>query len=424
MSEQPATSTSTLSSATAPSPDLDERAPLVLPPGTAIGRYLVLDHLGAGGMGTVHSAWDHELQRKIALKLVRPERKAGEGAEAARTRFLREAQALAQISHPNVVTVFDVGPYGDEVYLAMEFVEGRDLRAFLADLPPPADPRRWPRVVETFGEIGRGLAAVHAAGLVHRDLKPANLMVGNDERVRVMDFGLARRIADQDAVSSDSASPLDVRLTHTGLRIGTPSYMAPEQYLGEPTDPRSDLFSFCVAFYEALLRPKALRRRNDFTTRLLAGTAAPAGRQPRARGAAPADPARARPRSRPRRWSSVAELMAACAEVPRRRRRRRIAFVTATGLVLLGLLAYGIRRQQDNLCREGENRFAAVFGESQRTQIAQAFTKANARFGPDAAQAVIAQLAGWGESWKGQRQDACEATHRRGEQAKTCSTAG
>ncbi len=109
---------------------------------------------------------------------------------------------------------------------------------------------------------------------------------------------------------------------------------------------------------------------------------------------------------------------------PRRRRRRRIAFVTTTGLVLLGLLAYGIRRQQDNLCREGEDRFAAVFGDSQRTRIAQAFAKANPRFGPDAAQAVIAQLAGWGESWKGQRRDACEATHRRGEQAKTCSTAG
>jgi tetratricopeptide (TPR) repeat protein len=400
-----------------------EAAPsLVLPPGTAIGRYLVLDHLGAGGMGTVHAAWDRELQRKIALKLVRPERKAGEGAGQARARFLREAQAVAQISHPNVVAVFDLGPWGDEVYLAMEFVEGRELAAFLEELPPGSDARRWPRVLEVFGQIGRGLQAVHAAGLVHRDVKPANLMIGKDGRARVMDFGLARRIAEAgERATPDSpapaTSPLEQSFTHTGHRIGTPSYMAPEQFLGLPCDQRADVFSFSVALFEALYGLRPFGQGSGLSERLLAGTveARPAGSPvPEAlhrvvlRGLA---------REPEDRWPAIGELLAAAEAVPQERRRRRQLAMAAGGLALLGLLAYGLQNLRDARCADAGAPLAAVFGEEQKAAIASAFRQAGEKFGP-AGEKLVQQLEDWSGRWTAQRRDACEATHRRGEQSE------
>ena len=403
-------------------------SPLILPPGTAIGRYMVLDHLGAGGMGTVHSAWDRELQRKVALKLVRPERKTGEGATQARARFLREAQALARLNHPNVVAVHDTGLVGDDVFLAMEFVEGDDLRAYLDRLPKLDDPRRWPQVVEIFQAIGQGLAAVHAAGLVHRDLKPANLMVGKDGRARVMDFGLARLVGSEgDPAEAPAAellspqlgsSPLAASLTGSGLRLGTPSYMAPEQFLGQACDARTDLFAFCVAFFEALYGFRPFGEGADFAGRLLRGdiTPPPAGtpvpewlHQLLLRGLA---------RDPDQRWSSVAELMAAAAAIPRARRRRQQIFAAAAVSVgLLGFAIFGPGRRPENLCRDSEERLASVFGPARQQEIAAAFGRSGKAFAGETARALIARLAAWGHSWAEQRRDACEATHHRGEQS-------
>ena len=216
-------------------------------PGATIGRYTILAKVGAGGMGVVYRALDPSLDREIALKLVRPARMRGKGGEQHRARLLQEARALAKLQHPNVIRVYDVGEHEGGVFFAMEFAEGKDASQWIALEAPP-----WTRILAVFRAAGRGLAAAHGAGLVHRDFKPANILVGDDLRVRVLDFGLAR--AAQDIRGSDPAP--DDRFaevqTEDGVVVGTPAYMAPEQIQGLPADGRSDQFAFCVSLWECL----------------------------------------------------------------------------------------------------------------------------------------------------------------------------
>jgi len=218
--------------------------------GGTVGRYVVLGRLGAGGMGVVLSAYDPQLDRKVALKLLR----AGSGLHAgeARARLVREAQAIAQLSHPNVVAVYDVGTTASgEVYVAMELVEGETLTQWVR-----AWERPWRDVLDVFLQAGRGLAAAHGVGLLHRDFKPDNVLVGGDGRVRVTDFGLARSLITSPSEPQKPLPPglaaLRISLTATGAVLGTPRYMAPEQVDGRDADARADQFSFCVALYEAL----------------------------------------------------------------------------------------------------------------------------------------------------------------------------
>ena len=210
-----------------------------LAPGAKIGRHVVVETLGKGAMGIVYLAYDPELDRRVALKLVR----AGTAPEA-QTRMLREAQAMAQIADPNVVGIFDVGRWGGGVTLAMEFVEGLTLRAWLGQ------EHAWSEVLDVLVQAGRGLAAAHRAGLVHRDFKPENVLVGKDGRVRVTDFGLARIEAPD---GSTDLATLASTLTRTGALLGTPSYMAPELLAAARADatPASDQFAFGVTLYEA-----------------------------------------------------------------------------------------------------------------------------------------------------------------------------
>ncbi|HET6583005.1 MAG TPA: serine/threonine-protein kinase, partial [Nannocystaceae bacterium] len=220
--------------------------------GTTLGRYVVLERIGSGGMGVVYAAYDPQLDRKVALKLLHA-REERDGDSGGRARVLREAQAMARLSHPNVVAVHDVGVVDDTLFVAMEFVEGVTLGHFIA-----AGSRRWNEVLDVFEPAGRGLAAAHAAGLVHRDFKPDNVMIGNDGRVRVMDFGLARAAAEITTESSEGSGGSIVelsgvdRLTRTGALVGTPAYMAPELLAGGNADARSDQFAFCVALHRAL----------------------------------------------------------------------------------------------------------------------------------------------------------------------------
>ena len=226
-------------------------------PGTVLGRYEARERLGQGGMGEVWLAHDTELDREVAIKVLRRDRSSGDG------RMKREAQAMARLRHPNVVTVHDVGTFGERVFVAMEYIRGRTLADWLE-----AEDRALPEILRVFRSSANGLAAAHDAGLVHRDFKPDNVMVGDDGRVQVMDFGLARA---PEAVSVTSSSDgelvwdkmthpsgeeerklISIRLTATGAVLGTPAYMAPEQHLGATTDARSDQFSFTVALYEAL----------------------------------------------------------------------------------------------------------------------------------------------------------------------------
>ncbi|WAS93280.1 serine/threonine-protein kinase [Nannocystis punicea] len=230
-----------------------------------IGRFTVLRELGRGGTGVVYAAYDEELERKVAVKLLHAEATAD--VVEARTRLLREAQAMARLSHPNIVSVHEVGTHLDQVYIAMEFVHGVTLSTWLK-----RQQRTWRELVDVFRQAASGLAAAHEAGLVHRDFKPQNAMVGDDGRVRVLDFGLARaegdpqlfadleRTRDLDSSLGSGAAAslraLDASLTITGSLIGTPAYMAPEQFRGDRADARSDQFALCVALYEALFRSR------------------------------------------------------------------------------------------------------------------------------------------------------------------------
>ncbi|MBS1119933.1 MAG: serine/threonine protein kinase [Deltaproteobacteria bacterium] len=225
-----------------------QRPTRTLTVGDRVGRYLVLTTLGTGGMGVVFAAYDPQLDRKIALKLLR----AGimYNTKDARARLRREAQAIAQLSHPNVVNVYDVGATeDDDLYIAMEFVEGDTLTTWLKKYP-----RSSREIVDVFLQAARGLIAAHSVGLLHRDFKPDNVLVGGDGRVRVMDFGLARSVIvpDEAALPRPELAALNVELTATGTVLGTPRYMAPEQLTTPNIDARADQFSFCVALYEAL----------------------------------------------------------------------------------------------------------------------------------------------------------------------------
>jgi tetratricopeptide (TPR) repeat protein len=212
--------------------------------GTAVGRYVVLGLLGAGGMGAVYAAFDPELDRKVALKLLHgsPDGTPGTGGQQAA--LLREAQVMAKLSHPNVVAVHDAGAFRDRVFVAMELVDGVTLSQWLVEA------RRSTReIVGVMRQAGRGLAAAHEAGLVHRDFKADNVMIDRQGRVRVMDFGLARPYGD---ASASISRCIGYEVTQAGAMAGTPAYMAPEQFRGEPADDRSDQFSFAVTLWEAL----------------------------------------------------------------------------------------------------------------------------------------------------------------------------
>jgi formylglycine-generating enzyme required for sulfatase activity len=228
--------------------------------GARIGRYVIVERVGTGAMGVVYGAYDPELDRKVALKLLKP----GQGVkDTARARLLREAKAIARLQHPNVVAVHDVGVFEDQVFLAMEFVAGGTIKSWLA-----GHARSSREILDVFIAAGRGLAAAHAAGLVHRDFKPDNVLLDKESRPRVVDFGIARQAGGGDDdldgetgdVAEDGTATLRdssgkhalATLTKTGTWVGTPAYMAPEQFLGERGDEKSDQFSFCVALYEAL----------------------------------------------------------------------------------------------------------------------------------------------------------------------------
>ncbi|MCY1013942.1 protein kinase [Nannocystis pusilla] len=209
-----------------------------------IGRFTVLGQVGRGAMGVVYACYDDLLDRKVAVKLLK--HTAAGDPSAAQVR-LREAQALARLDHPDVVKIHDVGTFEDRVYLAMEFVDGQTLGAWLT-----AAPRTWQEILAVVIAAGEGLAAAHAKGLVHRDIKPDNIMVGGDGRVRLMDFGLARAEASAAPAGELAGASGTTVLTHTGAIMGTPAFMAPEQFLGEPVDARSDQFALCATAWEAL----------------------------------------------------------------------------------------------------------------------------------------------------------------------------
>ena len=235
-----------------------DTTPQTLARGDSVGRYVVLDRLGAGGMGIVYSAFDPGLARRVALKLLRDEVLGSVDGEEAHARLVREAQALARLNHPNVLTVYEVATWGGQVYLALEFVDGADLRGWLTTQ------RSAEAILDVFLQAGEGLAAAHRAGLVHRDFKPGNVLIGTDGRPRVADFGLAQLAGERAPIPQTVfPSPSESDLTRPSVVMGTPGYMAPEQVHGGVVDARTDQFAFCVALYEALCGHRPFARGHD-----------------------------------------------------------------------------------------------------------------------------------------------------------------
>src|SRR6185295_2959486 len=227
--------------------------------GASLGRYRLERELGTGGMGVVHAAFDPDLERRIALKVLRL---AAPGLEA-KDRLLREARAMARLAHPNVVTVHEVGTANGRDYVAMELIQGETLADWLR-----AERRRPAEIIAAFLAAGRGLAAAHAAGIVHRDFKPHNVLRCRTGRIVVTDFGLAREAQAElpppreprGTLAMPSGTPGSLTgITATGSLLGTPAYMAPEQWCGGLVTPATDQFAFCVALWEELAGERPYR---------------------------------------------------------------------------------------------------------------------------------------------------------------------
>jgi serine/threonine protein kinase/WD40 repeat protein len=312
-------------------------------PGRQVGRFLLLRELGRGAMGVVHLAWDEALDRQVAVKLMR----TSLADQRASERMVREARALARVTHPNVVGVFELGSHQGTLFVAMQYVRGRTLRAWQSERP-----RAWTETLARLVEAGRGLAAVHATGLIHRDFKPDNVLVGDDERARVVDFGLVRSISpaldmiDRVAAGPPDADvdPLEAKLTRTGAIIGTPAYMALEQLAGDQVDARSDQFAFCVVAYEALhgQRPFVGRSLEELAANLTAGRLQERERTvPRKLDEVLARGLQVMPASR---WPNMDALLDALEHAGGMRERWPIRglIAGAIGLALVGLAAWAL----------------------------------------------------------------------------------
>jgi tetratricopeptide (TPR) repeat protein len=401
--------------------------------GETVGRYVILNLVGRGGMGEVYAAYDPQLDRRIALKLLHDTDPAGAAPRIGRARLLREAKAIARLSHPNVVVVHDAGAIadavqGERVFLAMEFIDGQTLSEWLA-----AEPRSWRAVRELFVAAGEGLAAAHEAGLVHRDFKPQNVMVGRDGSVRVMDFGLASDTSDG---AEDDDALLDlgdiaraptrdtVALTRTGALLGTPLYMAPEQFRAQATDARSDQFSFCVALYEALYgeRPFPSGSLGQLVEAVLAGRVG----DPPAKARVPAflrrlllrglavDPAA--------RYPSMRELLGALRSDPgRRRSTAMVGALLATAAVagVVGVQRLATRGQR--ICGGAADKLAGIWELSdegtRRSAVHRAFVATGRGFAEQTWSRVAALLDDYDRRWTAVYTDSCEATHVRGDQS-------
>lgn len=406
--------------------------------GARVGRYVILHLLGSGGLSLIYAAFDPDLGRKVALKLMLPG--AGQGppdSSNPRASLLREAQAIARINHPNVVAVYEVGTHGDLVYLAEELVEGKDLTQWLR-----AERRSEREIREVFIQAGRGLAAAHAVSILHRDFKPANVLVGDDGRVRVVDFGLAHEEqgpslsvepADTAEILDGDAAPRETPPLPSGSAsgsrpppdpnrlFGTPAYMAPEHYKRERADARSDQFSFCVSLYRALYDEHPFMDRSDEELALAKyegrvrepprGSKVPAWlREVVLRGLLP-DPED--------RWPSMDTLLHALGDDPRVRRRRWLVWGAA--FTSIALAAGTVERYvtlRTGRCRDVEQHLAGVWDPERKAAMRAAFERTHLPYAASVWTSVERLVDAYIRSWSGVHQEACEATWVHGEQSE------
>ncbi len=396
-----------------------------------IGRYQITRYLGSGGMSTVYVAHDPDLDRHVAVKLLR--RRV---SKPDRQRMVREARVLAQVSHPNVVHVYEAGIHDDDVFIAMELVKGMSFKHWCEQNPRPD----WRQLRRAYIEVGRGLAAAHAQGIIHRDVKPANLLLGTDGHALVVDFGVAAASAnkvvqggdaaldaDRDTNSNanwealpSAAAKLGETLTATGTFVGTPAFMAPEQHRGIRVGPAADQYALCVAMFLSLYgtlpfgmsgsqsASELLDRKRRAELERPPGSAVPLWlHQVLARGLAmePQD-----------RYPSMNALVAALEDDPveRRAARARIARIALMSSVLAGAVAslvvmrLAAGTQRDN-CQQMTDDLASVWSPDIRNHIRKAFAATGAPFAGEAFQRVSTHLNDYANQWLAMRMETCES---------------
>lgn len=397
-----------------PSPSRELRPQTVLGRGATIGRYLVVESIASGGMGSVYQCYDPELDRGVAIKLLRSLGRDGAGS----ARMLREARTLARLSHPNVVPIFDVGEIESTIYLAMELIEGEPLSDWVERERPDV-----PAIVDAYMQAGRGLAAAHALGIVHHDFKPGNAVRGADGRVRVVDFGLARsgdkpesrplEIATPDHKETSRSVSAGTHLTELGMVLGTPAYMAPEQRRGERTDGRTDQFSFCMSIWQALYgeRPFPDDSPEDRNRAIRSGPTPKPGRDvPKYLERAITKGLAYGPENR---FEDMHALVAAMDPAPRRRLRRGVVAASVLGVVgVVAGLAISPEARPD--C---DADLGATWDTERRFNLEATFDSWDAPYAASAKTAAIETIDAYADSWRKEWNDACVATEHTGTQS-------
>jgi len=374
---------------------------------------MILECVGSGGMAVVYAAYDANLDRKVALKLLPPAMTASADAKA---RLKREAQTMARVSHPNVVTVFEVGQVDDRMFVAMEYVAGMDLRTWLL-----AEKRTVPQILEMFVQAARGLAEAHAHGIIHRDFKPENCLVGPDGRLRVSDFGIARIMDDSPSVTPSDDEPKVMVLEQTGffktkvgVLVGSPAYMAPEQFELGPLDARTDIFSYGVAFFEALygMRPFPGKTAEELSGAVLAG-------QMRERPRAAEVPrwlhallVRACKRKPEQRFASMAELLSYVDRYSGSRKWWWIGGFGVAAIAAATAVAVSMRgASAPEVCTGASSYWVGVWDDTTRTAISKQFAKvesADMKSWPK----VDAVIDGYVTTWSSMFTESCLSTSR------------
>ncbi len=385
--------------------------PNYLDTGSRAGRYLIEKKLGEGGMGVVYAAYDPELDRSLAIKVLHFSRITPSHAESTRKRLTEEARALASLSHPNVVNIYDIGTVDGHVFIAMERVRRGDLEGWLKE-----QDRGWKEIIARFVEAGRGLAAAHSAGLVHRDFKPQNVLIGEDGRPQVADFGLAMSIPGPE---SEVASPSDGSSGSSSSPVeGTPAYMAPEQYWGQDIGPAADQFSFCVSLWEALYgkRPFAGKNWQKLMINLAKGEIVPPGKHdvPKRFERLLRKGLAKKPEDR---WPSFQELLRQLENKVEARRKKIVGLGAA---LTLGLLALGWAwfHGSPAPCQSVGRRVEKVWNTQERTRLEANFLRAALADGAlGIMEGTLSALDLFSEHWVEARTEACAATHLHGEQS-------
>ncbi|MCG8420069.1 MAG: serine/threonine-protein kinase [Proteobacteria bacterium] len=398
-----------------------------------ISRFLLIERIATGGMGEIYAAYDEKLDRKVAIKLVRSD--VDERDNNASVRLWREAQTLARLSHPNVVQVYEVGMFRARVFLAMEFIRGTTLRAWVKAQREVPERIRWRAILAKFLDAGRGLDAAHAAGLVHRDFKPENVLVGNNDRVYVVDFGLAHAHAghDQsryDPSSGDLMKTIDgrdgglklqpaTRLTVSGDLLGTPAYMPPEQLDGRATDVRSDQFSFCVALYEALYgtRPFAADNFESLKAMIKSGSVTVPPRTspvPQRIWKALARGLSVKPHDR---YPSMQQLLDELSWNATRRRRWVGAALLCAALVVGGGFTLQAAVSETDPCAAAASGTDPLWNQARRAQVRESFDATGISYADDLFSRVDQRVTAYVADLGKESRDSCVATHVRREQS-------